>query len=279
MKTVTSISGGKTSAYLAARYPTEYNVFALVRIEDKKCQFPDRKIRQHVEDRIQMPFIGTAEDDTIIYTILDLEQHIGQKISWVSGQTFEKVIESKGGYLPNKTARFCTTHLKMFPIFYWWAERIGEPVEMNIGFRANEQRRANKMMDKLNSNGLSEMKATFEKLPDGRNKWEMVEWRRPAFPLITDQVWKDEIELYWQDKNVRFAKLNNCIGCFHRNPILLKKMYDAHPEKMDWFSNQEKKSKGQWRSDVSYQQIKKHKLQFELSFDEFSECDSGFCGL
>lgn len=63
MKIVTSISGGKTSAFLAANYPTAYNVFALVRIEDPKCKFPDAKIRSMIEDRIQKPFIGTAEDD------------------------------------------------------------------------------------------------------------------------------------------------------------------------------------------------------------------------
>ena len=44
MKTVNSLSGGKTSSYIAANYPADYNVFALVRIEDEKCKFPDKKI-------------------------------------------------------------------------------------------------------------------------------------------------------------------------------------------------------------------------------------------
>ena len=85
MKTVNSLSGGKTSSYIAANYPADYNVFSLVRIEDEKSKFPDKKIRQEVEDRIQAPFIATAEDDMIIYTMLDLEQHIGSKIDWVTG--------------------------------------------------------------------------------------------------------------------------------------------------------------------------------------------------
>ena len=46
MKTVNSISGGKTSAYIAANYPADYNVFSLVRTKDKSCLFPDKKIRQ-----------------------------------------------------------------------------------------------------------------------------------------------------------------------------------------------------------------------------------------
>ena len=41
--------------------------------------FPDEKIRQIVSDKIGAEFIGTLEDDMIIYTILDLEQYIGQK--------------------------------------------------------------------------------------------------------------------------------------------------------------------------------------------------------
>ena len=50
--------------------------------EEVKILFPDKKIRQIVEDRIQAPFIATAEQDTIIYTILDLEQYIGKKIDF-----------------------------------------------------------------------------------------------------------------------------------------------------------------------------------------------------
>jgi hypothetical protein len=92
MKTVNSLSGGKTSSYIAANYPADYDVFSLVRIEHEASKFPDAKIRQEVEDRIQAPFIATAEDDMIIYTMLDLEQHIGRKITWVTGKTFDQIV-------------------------------------------------------------------------------------------------------------------------------------------------------------------------------------------
>ena len=32
-------------------------------------------------------------------------------------------------------------------------------------------------------------------------------------------------------------------------------------------------------NDITYEKIKKWKLQTELSFDEFNDCDSGYCGL
>ena len=114
MKTCTSISGGKTSAYIAANYPSDYNVFSLVRTDDKKCLFPDAKLRQVVSDKIGKEFIGTLEDDMIIYTILDLEQYIGKEISWVSGKTFDEVIgRGDKKYLPNVTQRFCTQLMKL----------------------------------------------------------------------------------------------------------------------------------------------------------------------
>jgi hypothetical protein len=280
MKTCTSISGGRTSAYLAANYPTDYNVFALVRTDDPACKFPDEKLRQAVEDRIQKPFLGTLEDDLIINTIFDLEQHIGREISWVSGLTYDQLINKYSGYLPNKVKRYCTSHMKIEPMFYWWAEHIGEPIQMQIGFRSNEGRRAKTMQQKLNANGLLEFKATFQKHKDGRNKWEVVEWQRPTFPLIENGIFKDDIEAYWNKQPVRFAPFNNCVGCFHRNPIFLRKMAEAHPNKMEWFAQQEELDrKGQWRSDVTYRDIIKSQLQIELSFDDFSDCDSGYCGL
>ncbi len=285
MVTVNSLSGGKTSSYIAANYPADYDVFALVRIED--CKFPDEKIRREVEDRIQAPFIGTAEDDTIIYTMLDLEQFIGRPITWVTGQTFDSVIDTKGGkvkgkkYLPNKVQRFCTVQMKIEPMFYWWAEHIGEPTETRIGFRANEQRRAKSMLERLNENGLATYKATFEKHKDGRNKWETVEYQKPIFPLIEDNIYKDQIEKYWQGKPVRFAWMNNCLGCFHKTPLLLKAMWQRHPDKLEWFSKQETESSNNatWRSDVKYNEVKEWKTQLELFDDDFNECDSGYCGL
>jgi len=278
MISITSISGGKTSAYLAANYPTDYNLFALVRTSDPECRFKDEKLRRVVEDRIQKDFIGTLEDDKIVTTILDLEQFIGKEINWVSGITYDEVIEKKGGWLPNKLHRYCTTYLKIEPMFYWWALNIGEPVIMQIGFRANEKNRITKMQSRLNKNGMLTMKASFEKNARGQNKWEIIEWQKPEFPLYDDQIWKDNIDSFWINKPVKFADRNNCVGCFHRHPLLLKKMFSSHPEKMEWFAKQERKEKkGTWRSDVTYDKIKSHPIQIELDFDDFGDCDSGAC--
>jgi hypothetical protein len=281
MKTVNSLSGGKTSSYIAANYPADYNVFALVRTDDKNCMFPDAKIRQQVSDRLGTEFVGTLEDDMIIYTMLDLEQFIGSKIDWVTGKTFDDaIIKTKKGtkFLPNKVARYCTTELKTMPIIYWMYDIIKQPVVMRFGYRANETKRANKMMSKTDDAGFTKVKATFTTLKDGRNSWAEYRYCKPEFPLITDNIYKDNIEEFWKGKDVRFAYMNNCVGCWWRSPLLLKKMSDKHPNKMQWFADQETDT-SQWRSDVMYKDIIQWNPQIELFDDDFNECDSGYCGL
>jgi hypothetical protein len=291
MITVNSISGGQTSAYIAANYPADYNIFALVTTDDVKCQYPDAKVRQIVSDKIGKEFIGTLEDDLIINTILDLEQYIGTKIDWCAGKSFDKVIErtprangDKVVYIPNPTMRFCTTEMKLKPIFDWWKNTINVPAEFRIGFRANEQSRAKNMIEKLNKNGLSEFKTIVGQSNNGRNKWKNVEWQKPNFPLIKDAIFKDNIIEYWKKKPVRFAVHNNCIGCFHREVHFLKFMSDKHPNKFQWFIDREIESRKvyndrSWNLKVSYEKIKSYNLQFDMFDKDFNDCDSGYCGL
>ncbi len=280
MKTINSLSGGKTSSYIAANYPADYNIFSLIRTNDIASKFKDEKIRKLVEDRLQAPFISTAEDDTIIYTMLDLEQYIGKEITWVTGPAFEDAIKNHGGYLPNKVARYCTTDMKTMPIAKWRYDNIDDDVEMRFGFRANEQSRAKTMNDKLNERGMTEVKIVIGKTKTGtRNRWGVIDYCKPRFPLIEAGIFKDNVEEFWRDKPVRFAYMNNCIGCWWRGPMLLKHMADKHPEKMDWFARQEEGNKGNFKSDVSYREIINYNSQFSLFDEDFSECDGGYCGL
>ena len=284
MKTVNSLSGGKTSSYIAANYKANYNVFALVRTSDKKCMFPDKKIRQKVSDKLGVEFIGTLEENAIIYTMLDLEQYRGEEIFWATGKTFDDVVNRNGiRYLPNATQRFCTVEMKLQPIFDWWRSEINNVVEMRIGFRANEQKRAKTMLSKTNKNSYLEHKTIVGKTKNGKkNRWKLVEWQKPVFPLINDNIYKDQIENYWKNKNVRFAYMNNCIGCFHRNPVLLKLMSDKHPNKFQWFINQETAAgygNRTFKNDTTYKRIKNSLKQTKLFDDDFNDCDSGYCGL
>lgn len=277
MKTVNSISGGKTSAYIAVNYPADYDIFALVRTNDKDVMFPDAKIRQIVSDKIGHEFVGTLEMDQIIHTILDLEQYTGREITWISPTTFEDVIIKAGDYLPNIMTRFCTSKMKVEPIAQWLYENTELPVEMRIGFRANEMSRAKTMIERAH-NGLENFKFKVGE-KNGRNQWKELAYRVAIFPLIEDGIFKDTIEQFWKDKPVRFAYMNNCVGCFHRNEILLKHMSKRAEKQFDWFVKQEQLTGNTFKNGITYEKIKRHRLQLDLFDDDFNDCDSGYCGL
>lgn len=235
MLTVTSVSGGKTSAYLAANFPFDIGIFALVRTNDQRCKFPDDKIRRIISDKIGAEFVGTLEQNEIIYTILDLEQYLGREIICVSGPTFDDVIDNRGGLLPNVIRRYCTTAMKIEPIFYRLFGLGALPCYMQIGYRANEGRRIINMRKRLAKSGLQKIKipiGTHIKGPHkGKNKWGNVEWMEPVFPLFDNGVHNDDVINFWKGKPVRFAQRNNCVGCFHRNPTLLNLISKIEPEK------------------------------------------------
>jgi|TARA_X000001382_G_scaffold88778_1_gene63543 hypothetical protein len=297
MKTVNSLSGGKTSSYIAANYPADYNVFALVTTENPKSLYPDSKVRQMVSDKIGREFIGTLEFNEIINTMLDLEQFIGQKINWISEHNFEDVVRRKK-MLPNVSQRFCTIELKINPIAQWCYDNTELPTEYRFGFRANEMRRAKNMMARIQEDGFIYHKFKIGE-KNGRNKWKELKYYKPKFPLIEDNIYKDSIDEYWKGKPVRFAYMNNCIGCFHRNEILLKHISNKAPNKFDTFIDIENlgadireksrkdrgihfdKSKDKWSTfkEQTYENIKNHKSQIKLFDDDFNECDSGYCGL
>jgi len=282
MKTVNSLSGGKTSSYIAVKYPADYNIFSLVRTNDKNCLFPDAKIRQIVSDKIGVEFIGTLEFDEIIYTMLDLEQFIGKEITWLSETTFEDVIGSYkmangSNYLPNQMTRYCTTDMKVKPIAQWCYENTNLPVEMRIGFRANEMSRAKTMIERQ-IDGIENFKFKVGE-KNGRNKWKELPYRKVKFPLIEDGIFKDTIEEYWKDKPVRFAYMNNCVGCFHRSEMLLKHISNKAGNKFNWFVQMENKNNCTFKSGITYDRILKHKTQIELFDNDFNDCDSGYCGL
>jgi len=293
MITVNSISGGKTSSYIAANYPADINMFSLITTRDENCLFPDKKLRQIVSDKIGREFIGTLEMDDIIHTILDLEQFIGKEITWINEKDFEDIIirQKKNGkivhFVPNVMRRICTSELKIIPMAKWLNENISEIVETRIGFRANETRRASTMIKKLNKDGIMEAKIIFGKHKNGNNKWKTIPYQIPVFPLIEDNIYKDNIEVYWEEKPVKFAYMNNCVGCFHRSPMLLKHMSNTHSNKFDWFIDKENKAiesynlSASWKNGTgpTYQQIKNSLTQMSLFDEDFNECDSGYCGL
>ena len=253
---------------MAVHYPADYEVFALVTIDDKNCQPKDKALIKIVSDKIGKEFIATAESDLTLKAVIDLEQKIGKEIIWLTGRSFDKMIKHKGGGLPNQEWRFCTTEMKIRPIWDWWFKNIGEVVKMGIGFRYDEKERAKRL--------TTSFKGIVGKSKTGnRNKWEELEWREGYFPLIENKVTHYPVK-QWADKSgIIFPDDSNCVGCFHKSVQQLRKNFEDNPKKMQWFADQE--IKATWKKEMSYAKIKRVGLQQDFNFGEGSGCQGGFC--
>lgn len=78
MKTVTSVSGGKTSAMMAVEYPTDHYIFAVVLTDQIEVAPKDKGLLRECQDRIPH-FKASRELDQALINVLRLEQLIGKK--------------------------------------------------------------------------------------------------------------------------------------------------------------------------------------------------------
>lgn len=274
MKTINSLSGGKTSSYLAKHYPADFNLFALVKIDDVRCTPKDKSIVKYASDKLGQEFIATAESDKTLYVIRNLEQLLGKEIIWVSGYSFDELIKKRKA-LPNMMQRFCTIEMKMFPIAEWWFKKIGEKVEMQIGFRYDEKERADRFK--------TDIKIKIGKHSNGNNKWKEFNWRVGKFPLIEDKITHYQVAQWANKTNLIFPADSNCVGCFWKPLQQLRKNWEDEPLKMQWFADIEKanfskRTKVQrWKNEANYEQIKIIGLQQDFNFGTGSGCQAGFC--
>lgn len=271
MKTVLSLSGGKSSAYIYANYKQDYNIFALMLNEDQKCGFNDWKKNQIISDKIGADFIGTPESLLTLDVILDLEQKYGKKIHWVAGETFEQMTLPYNR-LPNQNMRFCTIKGKLYPVFEWCFKNTDLPVKMQIGFRHDEENRAKKLTDTI------DYKSAQNLFGDNRYKWSTIKWRLFDLPLIDDMIDHYAVNQFWKNKDIIFPKDSNCQMCFWKRPQQLRKNFDDSNSIMKWGQQMEKKTGRQFRHDMSLEQIEKIGLQQEFIFGTGAGCSAdGFC--
>lgn len=277
MKTINSLSGGKSSSYLAYHYPADYNIFALVRIDAKYCKPKDESIVKYVSDKIGMDFIATAESDTTLYVMRDLEQLIGKEIIWVTGDSFDELCRKRKA-LPNLMQRFCTTEMKMMPIADWWYKNIAEKIKMRIGFRYDEMERADRFR--------TDIKIKVGKHDNGNNKWKEFNWRIGEFPMIENKVGAFTVGKWAKTTNLVFPPDSNCVGCFWKPLQQLRKNWENEPLKMRWFSELEMSNVGnrkkpmKFKKEASYENIKNLHLEpelFDFPIQGGAGCQAGFC--
>lgn len=297
MITVNSLSGGKTSSFIAAKYPANYELFSLVCIDDKNCTPKDKSLVYYVNEKLEKfipefgEFIATAEDDATLVAMRDLEQYLGKEIIWVRGKSFDDVIDlGTQTRLPSWARRYCTEQMKLEPIFRWWFNNIGEKCEMRIGFRFDE---FDRMQRFFNNSDPTNFKIPVSCSTKGQRlqRHENFNWRFCSFPLIKDGITKQVVEDYWrkngwiggnlfeEKRQIEFPVVSNCVGCFHKKPETLCVMAAMHPEKMRWFALQEDKEMGTWLdSKVKYETFIAHSQNWiPEMIKENASCDSGGC--
>jgi len=285
MPTVNSLSGGKTSSYLAANYPADINVFALVCLDDHngnahyRKYYKDHGITQKVNDRLQKycsdqrEFVGTAEDPKTIIAILELEQFLGREIVWLRGIGFEDMLNVRS-YMPNQHKRFCTQLMKIKPIFEFLFKYHELPVKMRIGYRYDEQER----QEKYNGTFRYPIRCEYQE-NSGRwiQRWEEIQYAIGDFPLIEDKVLHYHVKSYWQGKGIDFPEDSNCQFCFWKHPQQLRKNFETNRPIMLVGAVQEDMHNASMRKDYSLLEIMNMGLQLEFNFGTGSGCQAGFC--
>jgi 3'-phosphoadenosine 5'-phosphosulfate sulfotransferase (PAPS reductase)/FAD synthetase len=214
--TCISFSGGRTSAYMLWRVLQSNNGL--------------------LDDAI-VCFANTGkEDEATLQFVHDCETQWNVKIHWLeytsvdpkfklvdfesaarNGEPFEELI-LKRKYLPNPIARFCTGELKVLTIDRYLKSIGITEYATALGIRADEQRRAAKMTDKL-------------------------------IPLVRANVTQADVQEFWKnspfDLGLRFGNgitpLGNCDLCFLKGQNQIMSMIADKPERAIWWASMEER--------------------------------------
>lgn len=267
MLSVTSLSGGKTSAYMAVHYPTDYYVFACVLTSQQNVSPKDKGLYRECVNRIPH-FVASRELDSTLKAVLDLEQLLGKEIKWVSSElTYDDLIKEKQA-LPNRTVRFCTQELKIKPIFNYCYFHLwnNEPVLMNVGFRSDENDRVVRMNNCKNLTMKYPYKCMWPERQYRKQRKTTVEWRVLDFPLWRNGIPKETVVNYWKNKNIVFPSVSNCDFCFfHKSSEHLEQLKD-NVDRALWWVNMEERTGNTFTKNKAFSEILKGNVKVNESF-------------
>jgi len=264
--TCISFSGGRTSAYMLWRV-----------LQSNGGKLPEEAI---------VCFANTGkEDEATLRFVQDCSEHWNVEIHWVEfqnadpafkritfetasrqGEPFEALIR-KRNYLPNPVTRFCTAELKIRTI-HKYLKSLGWEHNENmdwVGMRADEQRRAAKIVDKS------------------------------RIPLVTAGITKEDVGAFWRSQpfdlglpNINGVTMHgNCDLCFLKGGAQVLSLIAEKPERAIWWAKMEalalalasKPSGAVFRSDrPSYASMVKYAAEQTDMFDKNEKAIACFCG-
>ncbi len=274
MKTVNSLSGGKTSSYLAVHWPADVEIFSLVCVDDVKCGHEDKAVMRYANDKLSGyastygEFMGTVESPVILRTMMDLEQMLGKEIVWVRGESFDKIIKRKGA-LPNQNTRWCTTEMKIRPIFEWCYMNTELPVKMRVGYRMDEIERIERFTTSFKTS------LVMNKVNKWRNKWTEVEWREGDFVLKNTS--HERIQEFWRGESIVFPKDSNCQICFWKDAQQILRNNITNPNQIAWGNGKEVATGNRFNFKMTIQQMLDMPIQLDFFETDGASCQSGEC--
>lgn len=269
--TCISFSGGRTSAYM------------LWRVLQSNGGLPDKA---------KVIFCNTGkEEEATLKFVQRCDQEWGVKITWLeyvlgeprfavkcfdsasrAGQPFEAVIEQRGGCLPNRVSRYCSSEMKTRTMHRYLKSIGWEEWDTFIGIRADEPRRV----------------AKFRSNPKPEFKGEEVH-----MPLASAHVSGFDIANFWKSQpfDLELSNFNgktmhgNCDLCYLKPATQVLSLIQEKPERAIWWMEQEKKAEKVAQSGARFNIDRPgyaEMLEFALNqidmFDKGEEAISCFCG-
>lgn len=138
------------------------------------------------------------------------------------GEPLESLFRSKS-MLPNPVARFCTIECKIRTVKRFLRSLGWKHWTNVVGLRADEPARVARALDRERTK---------------KDRWHNV------CPLADAGVDQSDVLAFWRaqpfDLQLAGPWEGNCDGCFLKNRAALSRMHLEHPERMAWWSAQER---------------------------------------
>lgn len=268
--TCISFSGGRTSAYM------------LWRVLQSNGGLPDGAVvafcNTGKEEEATLRFVQRCSDEwriNIVWLEYMDEACVGvvdyQNASR-NGEPYEAVIRQRGGYLPNRVARYCSSELKTRTVHRYLKSEGWIEWDTFIGIRADEPRR----VAKFRANPRPEYKGEEVHMPlaiAGVGSADVGEfWRNQSFDLELPNI---------QGKTMH----GNCDLCYLKPASQVLSLIKEKPERAIWWAKQEQEaekvavSASRFRDDrPSYADMLRFSQDQRDMFDAEEEAIPCLCG-
>lgn len=270
--TAISFSGGRTSGYMLWRVLQAHDMSLP---KDAVVCFANTGR----EDEATLRFVqACSERWDVPITWLEYQQAeprfkvVSFEAANRDGKPFEEIIEQRGGVLPNRVARFCSSELKTRTMHRYLKRQGWSEWDTLIGIRADEPRRV----------------AKFRANPKPEGKHEEV-W----MPLAADSVSAHDVGAFWRSQpfdlelpNIQGKTMHgNCDLCYLKPASQVLSLITEQPSRAIWWAAQEAKaesvaaSAARFRDDrPSYSEMLRFSQEQLDMFDKNEEAIACFCG-